>query len=343
MTNLRLRKADDMHIHLRQGEILEHILEQSVSQVSRAIVMPNTIPAIEDAVNLNEYRKSILVSLEQINKRKKKKNNFEPLMTFKITPKSNAEQIRALKEAGAIAGKLYPQGVTTNSENGVVDFNALYPVYEAMQENRLVLCLHGEDPKSFCIEREKAFLPTLKQIAKDFPKLKIVMEHVSTADSIKLVEQLPQNVAATITVHHLWVTLDDVIGENLRPHLFCKPLPKTPTDREALLSAALSGSPKFFLGSDSAPHLLEKKECDCGAAGVYSAPVLLPLLAQIFQQHNKLDKLQAFTSEYGAQFYGLDLNQEYIELREESWVVPDIIHGVVPFMAGLTLNWKLSE
>ena len=194
---------------------------------------------------------------------------------------------------------------------------------------------------AFCIDREDKFLPTVKQIAKDFPKLKIVLEHLSTKKAVKLVKELPDNVAATLTVHHLLVTLDDVVGGPLMPHLFCKPLAKRDSDRDALLRAALSGNPKFFLGSDSAPHLKEKKECDCGAAGVYTAPVLLPMLTQIFADHNKLDMLEPFVSEHGAKFYGLPLNAEKVELLEKSWTVPDQIHGVVPFMAGKKLNWQV--
>jgi dihydroorotase len=183
----------------------------------------------------------------------------------------------------------------------------------------------------------------LKQIAKDFPRLRIVLEHLTTAKAVKLVEELPKNVAATLTVHHLITTLDNVIGGYLKPHLFCKPLPQRGSDREALIQAATSGNPKFFLGSDSAPHLKEKKECDCGAPGVYTGPVILPVLAQIFQSHNKLDKLESFTSKHGAEFYNLPLNEEKVVLAQEQWIVPININGVVPFMAGEKLSWKLVE
>ncbi len=337
-----MRKADDMHVHLRQDDLLEHILEQTITQVARAIVMPNITPAIESAAALTNYRENIEDSLKRINTRLKKHYSFQPLMTFKIMPNTSAETIKQLKAVGARAGKIYPQSMTTNSEQGIADFTALYPIYEAMAKEELVLCIHGEAPEAFCLDREKAFLPTLKKIANDFPKLKIVLEHLTTTEAVNLVEDLPENVAGTLTVHHMLTTLDDVIGNHLKPHLFCKPLPKRALDRDALIQAAISGNPKFFLGSDSAPHLAEKKECACGAAGIYTAPVLLPVLAEIFQNKGKLDKLEAFVSQYGAEFYNLPLNKEKVELIEESWVVSEKIHGVVPFMAGQKLQWKVA-
>ena len=341
MAKLILRKADDMHIHLRQGDLLEPILEHAVKQSARALVMPNTNPAIHNADDLKKYRQNIENSLTRINEKLGKYYKFQPLMTFKVSPDTSPAMVKELKTAGATAGKLYPSGVTTNSENGVTDFTALYPTYEAMDKEGLVLCVHGEEPSAFCIDREKAFLPMLKQIARDFPRLRIVLEHLTTAEAVKLVEELPKNVAATLTVHHLMTTLDDVIGSYLKPHLFCKPLPQRSSDKDALVQAATSGNPKFFLGSDSAPHFKEKKECDCGAPGVYTGPVLLPVLTQIFQEQNKLDKLEPFTSQFGAEFYKLPLNEEKIELVEESWTVPADVHGVVPFMAGQKLNWKV--
>ncbi len=343
MNQIILRKPDDMHIHLRQGGLLENVLEQTVKQVARAIVMPNTAPAIETVNALTAYRQEINESLKRINSKAGKQYTFEPLMTFKVGPHMTAQTIKELKAAGATAGKIYPQGVTTNSEEGVKDFKALYPIYEAMSNENLVLCIHGEIPSAFCIDREKEFLPIFKQIAKDFPKLKIVLEHLTTSAAVELVEESPKNVAGTLTVHHLLTTLDDIIGGSLRPHLFCKPLPKHSSDKENLRRAAVSGNPKFFLGSDSAPHLVENKECDCGAAGVYSAPVLLPLLIDIFQQENKLDKLESFTSQFGAEFYNLPLNQETMALTQNTWTVPDKMHGIVPFFAGQKLKWKVVE
>ncbi|PWU03291.1 MAG: dihydroorotase [Candidatus Melainabacteria bacterium] len=335
-SNLRIRKADDMHIHLRQGELLAKVLPHTASQCARALVMPNTTPPIVTADDLNNYRNSIQKLL-------KTEDAFVPLMTFRVMPTTTPAMVKDHKRAGATAGKLYPEGVTTNSEGGVKDLQTLYPVYKAMEEEGLVLCLHGEVPGVFSLDRETAFLETLRTLAKDFPKLKIVLEHATTADAIDTVLKLSANVAATLTAHHLRITLDDVIGDKLNPHVFCKPIAKRPADRDALLKAATSGNPKFFLGSDSAPHPVESKECACGAAGVYTAPVLLPVLAETFESAGHLDKLESFTSRFGAEFYRLPLNEQYIELHRESWTVENQYGGVVPFMAGHRFAWKLSS
>lgn len=333
MKGMTLRKLDDMHVHLRKGEMLAKILPHTVRQCARALVMPNTTRPIVTAEDIINYRQSIQDLL-------KAGDDFEPLMTFRIMPSTTPSMVKANKKGGAVAGKLYPDGLTTNSEGGVTDFKALYPTYAAMQEEGLVLCLHGEMPGAFVLNQESAFLCTLKMLAQDFPKLKIVLEHATTADAIDLVSQLPINVAATLTPHHMRCTLDDLLGEKLNPHLFCKPILKRPSDRDAVLKAATSGNPKFFLGSDSAPHSIETKECACGAAGIYSAPVLLPALVETFESVDKLDKLESFTSKFGAEFYGLPLNKGYVELTSEPWTVPDSYDGVVPFMAGLTMQWK---
>jgi dihydroorotase len=336
MQQIGLRKVDDMHVHLRQGDMLRNVLRHTALQCERALVMPNTIPPILTAADVAAYRKSILDALGD-------DTGFRPLMTFKVAPQTAVSEIRALKAEGAIAGKLYPEGVTTNSEGGVTDFSALYPVYSAMQDEGLVLCLHGEMPGVFSLDRESQFLGTLRSIAKDFPRLKIVLEHATTADAIACVLDLPDNVAASLTVHHLYLTLDDVIGDKLNPHVFCKPIAKRPEDRDALVKAAMSGNPKFFLGSDSAPHPIEAKECACGAAGVYTAPVLIPALCELFDKNGKLDRLQPFTSEFGAIFYGLPLNQHSILLRQETWSVPEHYDDVKPFLSGSKLNWRVVE
>lgn len=324
-----------MHVHLRQGDMLHQVLSHTALQCERALVMPNTLPPILTAIDLVKYRESIIDALAGV-------DGFTPLMTFKIVPGTTPDEIHSLKMNGAIAGKLYPDGVTTNSEGGVTDFKALYPVYKAMQDDGLVLCLHGEMPGAFSLDRETLFLDVLRTIAADFPGLKVVLEHATTGDAIRCVSELPGNVAASLTVHHLYLTLDDIVGDRLNPHAFCKPIAKRPEDRDMLVQAATSGNPKFFLGSDSAPHPIPSKECACGAAGVYTAPVLLPALMELFERNNKLDRLEAFTSEFGAKFYGLPLNKNMITLTEESWIVPDEYHGVKPFLSGSTLNWKVS-
>lgn len=333
---MQLRRIDDMHVHLRQGDMLAGVLAQTVKQCARALVMPNTSPAVLTAEDVINYRRAILDLLPA-------GVDFKPLMTFKVAPSTTASQVKALKACSAVAGKLYPDGVTTNSQGGVTDFESLYPVYEAMQEEGLVLCLHGEMPGAFSLDRESKFLSVLQAIAADFPALKIVLEHATTAEAIECVRSLGPNVAATLTVHHLYITLDDVIGGNLNPHVFCKPVAKRPEDRDALIAAAISGNAKFFLGSDSAPHHISAKECACGAAGVYTAPVLVPALVELFEMHGALAKLEAFTSEFGAKFYGLPLNEGLLTLEEKAWTVPDDYHGVKPFLSGLKLKWSIKE
>lgn len=343
---LTIRRPDDMHVHLRDGDMLDQVLHHTQKNFARALVMPNLVPPILNAEDLSAYRERILKSCQR------NTESFQPLMTFKVTQSTTPEMIGDLKLAGAAAGKLYPEGVTTNSENGVTDFEALYPVYEAMATNGVVLCIHGELPGTPSLEREVRFLPQLIKIARHFPNLKIVFEHISSFESVTAVAALPKNVAATITAHHLYLTLDDIIGGSLDCHSFCKPVAKTEEDRQALIRAATSGNPKFFLGSDSAPHSIEKKHSE-GCAGVFSAPVLLPALAQKFAEHDSLDRLDDFCGRFGADFYGLPLNTDSITLSDEngSWVVPpafvmpfpDGRYGspVKPFLSGKTLNWKV--
>lgn len=331
MTELTLRKIDDMHLHLRQGAMLKSVLPYSAKQCARAVIMPNTLPPVLTPKDVTRYEKEINAA----------GTGLEPLMTFKLVASTTPESILGLKKAGVVAGKLYPEGVTTNSEDGVSDFEAMYPVYQAMEKAGLVLCLHGEMPGAFCMDRESAFLETFKRITTDFPNLKIVLEHVTTQDAVEAVKKAGPNVGATITVHHMAITLDDVVGDKINPHNFCKPIAKRPDDRDALVAAATSGNAKFFLGTDSAPHTIESKECACGAAGVYTAPVVLPVLADIFEANQALDHLEAFTSINGATFYGLPLNEETITLHKKSWDVASSYDGVVPFMAGKTLAWQV--
>lgn len=341
MDRLEIKRANDMHVHLRQDDMLAQVLPHTISQCAHALVMPNITPAVLTADDLVAYRQSILALLPD-------GSTFKPLMTFKVAPTTSPAEISKLKAQGAVAGKLYPEGVTTNSEGGVTDFKALYPVYEAMQEAGLVLCLHGEMPGVFSLDRESKFLAVLRDIASRFADLRIVLEHATTAEAIDCVSELPANVACTLTVHHLYLTLDDVIGDRLNPHAFCKPVAKRPEDRDALVAAALSGNGKFFLGSDSAPHTVANKECACGAAGVYTAPVLMPALLELFEKHCKLELLEAFTSGFAAKFYGLPEHKETIVLVQKSWTVPEQYGddksglSVKPFLAGKTLRWQVG-
>ena len=327
---------DDFHAHLRQGDLMPGYVRDLVAQFGRAIIMPNTIPAMTSAKAIAEYKAQILDAAKDV------RPDFEPLMTFKLNPNYTEQDLKDMMAVGVVAGRYSSAGVTTNSAGGISDFEAVFPVVAMMEKLGLVLCVHGEEPGEFCLDREPAFIKRVETLASKFPKLKIVFEHLSSAKSVEAVKRLPANVAATFTVHHLMMTLDDVVGDALRPHHFCKPLPKRPEDRAAIREAAFSGNPKFFLGTDSAPHQLGKKECPCGAAGVYSAPVAIPLLVQEFEKAGQLDKLANFIGGFGADFYGIPRTTKQIEVVKESWVVPAVVNGVVPLAAGQTLEWKVK-
>lgn len=334
MKSIRIRKPDDMHLHLRQGDQMKYYARESARYFARGLVMPNTMPPLKTPEALIAYRDEITGYAP----------DFTPLLSFKMSPELTREDVFRLKEAGAIIGKYYPQGATTNSEDGVTGWKELSHILEAMEEAGLVFAAHGEDPNVFSMDRETAFIKDFDAISKAYPKLRMVFEHISTLAAAEYVLQAPERIAASVTVHHLLFTLDDIIGGGLNPHLFCKPVPKQPADRRFIQDIVLSGNPKFFFGSDSAPHLKEKKECFNGAAGAYTAPIAIPILAHFFEDNNALDLFEDFVSSFGAEFYNLPLNEEYIELQQEDWVVPDIMpYGVVPPLAGTTLGWKLGN
>ena len=340
-----IRKPDDMHVHLRDGEMLDRVVKYTAQNFARALVMPNTTKPILTADDSINYRNEIWEAC-----RVNGIERFEPLMTIKLTAQTTPETIlRASRGGCVVAGKLYPEGVTTNSADGVRDVRTLFDVFATMQECGMVLCLHGETPGVFSLDREGAFLATADRIAGLFPNLRIVLEHITTEEAVKWLTQYAThlgsgfpNVAATITPHHLFLTLDDVIGDKLQPHNFCKPIAKRATDRDALIKAAISGNPKFFLGTDSAPHLIENKECASGCAGVFNAPVALPLLAEIFEKHDALDKLEDFTSTFGSNFYALPSTRDEIELERAESVIPMVYNGVAPFRAGMPISWAYS-
>jgi len=323
--------------------MLKAVAPYTAAHFKRALVMPNTRPKpILTAEDAMRYKEQIFKVL------KNKNRTFEPLMTIQITDSTTPEIIRKAKEAGVIAGKVYPAGVTTNSDNGITDFcsSKFNAVLREMQECGMVLCLHGEAPDALSgsipsLKREAVFIKYIaKEMIKRFPRLKIVIEHITTRKAIEFVRKAPWNIAATITVHHLLLTIDDVIGERLQPHHFCKPIAKTSADRFALRRVAMSGYPKFFLGTDSAPHSKINKEH--GAAGIFSAPVALSLLARLFEEYGRLDQLEKFASINGAQFYGLPLNEEKITLIKRPWEVPIICDDyIVPFKAGQQLAWQV--
>ncbi|MDP3981672.1 MAG: dihydroorotase [Chlamydiota bacterium] len=339
---ITLRRFDDMHCHFRTEELLNEVLPCTVQYASRGVAMPNTRPrAILTAEDVVWYRDEI----RRVVDRMPNQHPFESLMTIEIRDNTTPKMIIEAKRAGAVAGKVYPFGVTTNSDEGLRSFvgEEISETFWAMQDAGMLLLLHGELDldRTLVTKREEAFLPTLSMLAAKFYDLKIVLEHVSTKAGIKMVKQLGKNVAATITAHHLCLTLNDVIGYGIQPHNACKPMPKDFDDRDALIKAATSGNPKFFLGSDSAPHPRDMKECAKGACGVFSAPVLPAVLAEVFEQAEKLKRLEDFTSRFGAEFYGLPLNKGSITLAKSEWTVPEQIASVVPFRSGTKLLWQL--
>lgn len=332
MNEFVLPLPDDFHIHLRQDQALAFYAQDIAKQFGRILVMPNTLPPLTSVQSILNYKKAIQEAAPRL----------ETLLSFKIHPQLKLQDLEDFKKIGVLIGKYYPAGATTNSEDGISDLEHIFPVLSMMEDLDIVLSVHGEEPSAFCLDREAAFIPKVQLLTEKFPKLRIVFEHLSSAKAVQAVLDMPDTVAATITVHHLTMTLDDLIGENLMPHHFCKPIVKTPEDREAIRQAAFSGNKKFFFGSDSAPHLKEKKESFCGAAGIYSAPVILPILMQEFEKEDKLNRLANFVAGFGADFYGIARSTQSIRLIRKEWQVPLQIHGVVPLAAGQTLQWSLA-
>lgn len=329
MREITFNKPDDFHIHIRQGADMTNYLLDSSKQFKRGIIMPNTVPPITTVDDVNRYR-------DEINKIDP---NFEPLMTFKILPTTRPEDIIPLKNIGVLAGKYYPAGATTNSEDGITDWKVMMPVLKEMENAGMVLSIHGEIPDSFILDREKDFLPILIEMNRLFPSLKIILEHVSSKEGIECIKSLPNTVAGTISLHHLISTIEDVVNDSNNK---CMPVLKLPEDRASIREAAMSGDNNFFFGSDSAPHKSEFKNCAKGKAGVYTAPVLLPKLVELFEEFNALNKLDSFLTIFGADFYGLPYNKESITLIKDTMIVPDQIHGVTPYLAGQEIKWRLK-
>lgn len=327
-----LPRADDFHVHLRQDEDLPLYAREAARHFARVLVMPNLVPPVRTSQEVSAYLEAILCAAPDLH----------PLMAFKLSPDLTDSNIHELAKVGAVAGKVYPEGVTTHSENGVQDLRQIGHLLPAMENHALVVCCHGEKPGIFCLDREEAFLEEFSEVAAAHPQTRFVLEHVSTAAAVRRVAELGPNVAATITLHHLEITLDDVIGGNLRPHLFCKPVAKRASDRQALRKAAFSGNPKFFFGSDSAPHRMDRKECASGCAGVYSMPVALEGLAEVFDAANARERLGHFVAGFGADFYGLPRTTQTVTLIRDPWTVPAVVDGVVPYRAGETLAWRIQ-
>ncbi|MBN2617276.1 MAG: dihydroorotase [Spirochaetales bacterium] len=328
MKEITIIKPDDLHIHLRQGDAMVFYAKESANQFKRGIVMPNTVPPVTSVETVLEYKNSILNIVPE----------FEPLMTFKILPKTDPMDIPKLKKIGVIAGKYYPAGATTNSEDGISEWKIMRPVLKAMEDSEMVLSIHGEKPESFIMDREKDFLPIVKEMNREFPKLKIILEHVSSRDGVEFVKSMPENIVATVTLHHLLSTVEDVINNSANK---CMPIPKLKEDRDSIREAVFSGDKKFFFGSDSAPHPKADKECLKAKAGVFTSPVLLPKLAELFENNSCLDRLEAFVSKLGADFYKIPYNEEKITIYKKDMVVPNEVYGVIPYLAGETISWSL--
>lgn len=342
MTTLTLQTPDDWHLHFRDGDMLLETVPATARVFRRAIVMPNLVPPVTTAEQAVAYRERILAA-------RPAGSEFQPLVTLYLTDKTSKADIQAAKAAGVLAAKLYPAGATTNSSSGVAALEALYPVFEAMAEAGMLLLIHGEvtDHDIDIFDREKVFIDRyLQHIVARLPQLKVVFEHITTADAASFVAEASGNVAATITPQHLLLNRNDLLVGGVRPHNYCLPVLKRRTHQEALRAAVASGSTKFFLGTDSAPHEKHRKESACGCAGCYSAHSAIELYAQVFDELGCLEKLEGFASHYGADFYGLPRNSGTITLVRESWQVPAEImlpnnQPIVPFFGGQTLNWRL--
>lgn len=337
MTVRTLPRFNDMHVHLRVEPMLSEVLRWTASLCDHALIMPNLAEPVTNAARLMLYRDMIMAAVSTLPVGKL----FRPLMTIYLTDDTTPQMIEEARAAGAVAAKLYFRGTTTNAHHGVTDLWRLRPVFAEMSKQGMVLCIHGEKAVGCVTDWEAEFLPDLVRLANDFPDLRIVMEHVTTSAAVSCIKML-DNVAATITAHHQLLTLNDVIGfGQIKPLNFCMPVAKKEPDRAALVEIATSAHPRFFFGSDSAPHLKGNKLCACGAAGVFSAPVLASVLADVFEKAGALDALSAFTSANARFWYGLPSSSGSIDIVREPYVVPAEIGGVVPFLAGQTLPWRV--
>jgi dihydroorotase len=338
-----LRRPDDWHVHLRDGEMLTTVLPCTARQFARAIVMPNLVSPVTSVAAAHAYRKRILASLP-------KGAAFEPLMTCYLTDTTDPEEVAdGYKDGVFTAVKLYPANATTHSEFGVTSIDRISPVLERMAGLGMPLLIHGEvtDPEVDVFDREAVFIDrVLDPLRRRLPELRIVLEHITTEEAVDYVAAGGTNLAATITAHHLVINRNAIFAGGIRPHLYCLPVAKREKHRHALRRAATSGNEKFFLGTDSAPHAVAAKETACGCAGIFTAPCAIEIYSEVFEEEASFDRLEAFASLNGPKFYGLPPNHTRIALRRESWAVPERIgsgeNAVVPFRAGETLRWRLQ-
>jgi dihydroorotase len=341
-SNLTLIRPDDWHVHLRDGVVLADVVPHTAAQFARAIVMPNLKPPVVTTTMAAAYRDRILAAVPQGMK-------FEPLMTLYLTDNTPPDEIRRATESGFVKGvKLYPAGATTNSDAGVTDIQRCMRTLEVMQETGLPLLIHGEvtDHEVDVFDREAAFIDRILQpLRKSLPALRVVFEHITTKDAVDYVRDADGEIAATITAHHLMYNRNAIFQGGIRPHYYCLPILKREVHRQALVDAATSGSPRFFLGTDSAPHPKGLKEHACGCAGCYTALHAMELYAEVFEAVNALDKLEGFASLFGPDFYRLPRNTEQVTLQKREWVIPDELTlgdtVLVPLDAGRALAWKI--
>ena len=334
---ITIRRPDDWHVHLRDGAMLDTVAPYTARQFARAIVMPNLAPPVTSVAQAVAYRDRIIAAAGP---------DFTPLMTAYLTDRSDPDEIaRGHADGVWVAAKLYPAGATTNSASGVTDIAHLRPALARMEAIGMPLLVHGEvtDPAVDVFDREAVFIDRiLTGLVADFPALKIVFEHITTAHAADYVAAAPATVAATVTPHHLQLSRNALFDGGLRPHAYCLPVLKREEHRLAVRAAATSGSPKFFLGTDSAPHARDAKESACGCAGIFNAPFALESYAAVFDEEGALDQLEGFASEHGPRFYGLPLNNGTVTLKRTPSQVPDTIDGLVPFHAGQAIGWRLA-
>ena len=343
MLSITLTQPDDWHLHLRDGAALHDVVHDTARQFARAIVMPNLKPPVTTVADALAYRQRILDALPD-------GSRFEPLMTLYLTDTTTPDEVRRVAESPLVhAFKLYPAGATTNSDAGVNQLEALYPLFEVMQQHDVPLLIHGEvtDAAIDIFDREQVFIERhLTALVRQFPALRVVLEHITTREGAQFVRDSRSGVAATITAHHLLYNRNAMLAGGIRPHFYCLPILKREPHRQALLEAATGGSPKFFLGTDSAPHARPAKETACGCAGCYTAHAAIELYAMAFDSVNALDQLEAFASFHGPDFYRLPRNSTRITLEKSAWALPEQLSlgsdPLIPFMAGETVNWRVS-
>jgi dihydroorotase len=338
LQRLTIRRPDDWHVHLRDDEMLSKVAPFTARQFARAIVMPNLVPPVTSAESAAAYRDRITAVTGP---------GFTPLMTCYLTDDVDPNELaRDYADGVWVAAKLYPAGATTNSASGVTDIRNIYPALERMQDVGMIFCVHGEvtDPDVDVFDREAVFIDrVLTPLVRDFPALKIILEHITTKDAAEFVAAAPANVAATVTPQHLHLNRNALFKGGLRPHAYCLPVVKREEHRLAVRKAAVSGSAKFFLGTDTAPHAREAKESACGCAGIFNAPYALESYAQVFEEEGALGRLEGFASEHGARFYGLPLNEGSLTMEQVEQQVPETVGGLVPFHAGEMLRWRLAD